>query len=316
MLIMRTILTLTLAAAVVGSAPQLHLGTDEAAAGNAAAGGHCRSPTMPRSSSPATRAISPRRTSMSPGPRSNQGAIAVEAVYGGSAEIGGSAIFEPMVARGNGLDIMFIAASAPNPQQSAGQFRRGRANQRQHPQRQGPGRQEGLGRPDQQRELRPYARMAAAQRRRSELGPVPGDSVSADGRCAVPEPSRRSLERRAVPDLHGQERQCAGDRLSLPGERAAHGHHLLYGEGELGEGQPRRRPPLQARDRPRHHRPDQCHQGGARRLGGEIYRRQAGGGGGDEPPGVSPPSSTSRASKPISTSRCGRSSPSRSISTP
>jgi NitT/TauT family transport system substrate-binding protein len=41
-----------------------------------------------------------------------QGAIAVEAVYGGSAEIGGSAIFEPIVARSNGLDIMFIAASA------------------------------------------------------------------------------------------------------------------------------------------------------------------------------------------------------------
>ena len=41
-----------------------------------------------------------------------QGAIAVEAVYGGSAEIGGSAIFEPIEARSNGLDIMFIAASA------------------------------------------------------------------------------------------------------------------------------------------------------------------------------------------------------------
>jgi ABC-type nitrate/sulfonate/bicarbonate transport system substrate-binding protein len=41
----------------------------------------------------------------------NQGAIAIEAVYGGSAEIGGSSIFEPMVARGNGLDIIFLAAS-------------------------------------------------------------------------------------------------------------------------------------------------------------------------------------------------------------
>ena len=41
-----------------------------------------------------------------------QGAIAVEAVYGGSAEIGGSAIFEPIVARSNGLDIMFITAGA------------------------------------------------------------------------------------------------------------------------------------------------------------------------------------------------------------
>jgi len=41
----------------------------------------------------------------------NQGAIAVEAVFGGSAEIGGGSIFEPMVARGNGLDMMFVAAS-------------------------------------------------------------------------------------------------------------------------------------------------------------------------------------------------------------
>ena len=41
----------------------------------------------------------------------NQGAIAVEAVFGGSAEIGGGSIFEPMVARGNGLDMMYIAAN-------------------------------------------------------------------------------------------------------------------------------------------------------------------------------------------------------------
>lgn len=40
----------------------------------------------------------------------NQGAVAIEAVFGGSAEIGGSSIFEPMVARGNGLDLMFAVA--------------------------------------------------------------------------------------------------------------------------------------------------------------------------------------------------------------
>jgi NitT/TauT family transport system substrate-binding protein len=39
-----------------------------------------------------------------------QGAVAVEAVFGGSVEVGGSAIFETMVARGNGLDLMFLAA--------------------------------------------------------------------------------------------------------------------------------------------------------------------------------------------------------------
>src|SRR4051794_17215471 len=38
-----------------------------------------------------------------------QGAVAVEAVFGGSAEIGGSAVFETMLARGNGLDVMFVA---------------------------------------------------------------------------------------------------------------------------------------------------------------------------------------------------------------
>jgi NitT/TauT family transport system substrate-binding protein len=40
-----------------------------------------------------------------------QGAVAVEAVFGGSVEIGGSAIFETMVARGNGLDVLFLAGA-------------------------------------------------------------------------------------------------------------------------------------------------------------------------------------------------------------
>jgi len=39
-----------------------------------------------------------------------QGAVAIEAVFGGSVEFGGSSIFEPMVARGNGLDVMFAVA--------------------------------------------------------------------------------------------------------------------------------------------------------------------------------------------------------------
>jgi NitT/TauT family transport system substrate-binding protein len=37
-----------------------------------------------------------------------QGAIAVEAVFGGSAEFGGGSVFEPIVARGNGLDMVFV----------------------------------------------------------------------------------------------------------------------------------------------------------------------------------------------------------------
>ena len=41
-----------------------------------------------------------------------QGAIAVEAVFGGSAEFGGGAILEPMIARGNGLDIMFTVPTS------------------------------------------------------------------------------------------------------------------------------------------------------------------------------------------------------------
>jgi NitT/TauT family transport system substrate-binding protein len=41
-----------------------------------------------------------------------QGAVAVEAVYGGSAEFGGTAILEPMIARGNGLDVSFAVATS------------------------------------------------------------------------------------------------------------------------------------------------------------------------------------------------------------
>jgi NitT/TauT family transport system substrate-binding protein len=53
----------------------------------------------------------------------SQGAIAVEAVFGGSAEVGGGSIFEPIVARSNGLDIVYIAASTrirSNPPDNSG----------------------------------------------------------------------------------------------------------------------------------------------------------------------------------------------------
>jgi NitT/TauT family transport system substrate-binding protein len=40
-----------------------------------------------------------------------QGAVAIQAVFGGSAEIGASAIFETIVARGNGLDLMFLTSA-------------------------------------------------------------------------------------------------------------------------------------------------------------------------------------------------------------
>lgn len=52
-----------------------------------------------------------------------QGAIAVEAVFGGSAEFGASSMFEPMVARGNGLDLVYLAASStirPTPPDNSG----------------------------------------------------------------------------------------------------------------------------------------------------------------------------------------------------
>ena len=49
--------------------------------------------------------------------------MAIEAVYGGSAEFGGGGVLEPMVARGNGLDMMFVAASThirSNPPDNSG----------------------------------------------------------------------------------------------------------------------------------------------------------------------------------------------------
>jgi NitT/TauT family transport system substrate-binding protein len=41
-----------------------------------------------------------------------QTAVAIEAVYGGSAELGAGGVLEPMIARGNGLDLMFAVPSA------------------------------------------------------------------------------------------------------------------------------------------------------------------------------------------------------------
>ena len=163
MSIMRTILTLALGAAALGTAPQASARADEPPPAT------LRLAVMPVTN------YTPLVVARDKGffaeenlnvtwTTVNQGAIAVEAVFGGSAEIGGSSIFEPMVARGNGLDIMFIAASArirSNPPDNSGLAVR---MQRQHSRRQGSRGQEDLGRPDQQRELRPHARMAAAQR--------------------------------------------------------------------------------------------------------------------------------------------------------
>jgi NitT/TauT family transport system substrate-binding protein len=41
-----------------------------------------------------------------------QTAVSIEAVYGGSAEFGGGGVLEPMIARGNGLDMMFALPTA------------------------------------------------------------------------------------------------------------------------------------------------------------------------------------------------------------
>src|SRR5262249_52792169 len=41
-----------------------------------------------------------------------QTAVAIEAVYGGRVERGGGGVLEPMIARGNGLDLMFAVPTA------------------------------------------------------------------------------------------------------------------------------------------------------------------------------------------------------------
>jgi NitT/TauT family transport system substrate-binding protein len=41
-----------------------------------------------------------------------QTAVAIEAVYGGSSELGAGGVLEPMIARGNGLDVMFAVPTA------------------------------------------------------------------------------------------------------------------------------------------------------------------------------------------------------------
>ena len=111
MSIVRTVLQLGLLAAMVGSAPQLALPQTRPAPANV------RVAVMPVAN------FAPMAVARDKGFFTDenlnvtwttvpQGAIAVEAVFGGSAEVGGGSIFEPMVARGNGLDMVFLAASA------------------------------------------------------------------------------------------------------------------------------------------------------------------------------------------------------------
>ena len=52
-----------------------------------------------------------------------QGALGVEAVFGGSAELAGNSVIEPLIARGNGLDIMYLLNNTrirPTPPDNSG----------------------------------------------------------------------------------------------------------------------------------------------------------------------------------------------------
>src|SRR6185436_8481817 len=53
----------------------------------------------------------------------SQGALGVEAVFGGSAELAGNMVIEPLIARGKGLDVMYhirVARIRPAPPDSSG----------------------------------------------------------------------------------------------------------------------------------------------------------------------------------------------------
>jgi NitT/TauT family transport system substrate-binding protein len=52
-----------------------------------------------------------------------QGALGVEAVFGGSAELAGNSVIEPLIARGNGLDIVYLINNTrirPTPPDNSG----------------------------------------------------------------------------------------------------------------------------------------------------------------------------------------------------
>jgi NitT/TauT family transport system substrate-binding protein len=53
----------------------------------------------------------------------SQGALGVEAVFGGSAELAGNSVIEPLIARGNGLDVMYLINNTrirPTPPDNSG----------------------------------------------------------------------------------------------------------------------------------------------------------------------------------------------------
>jgi NitT/TauT family transport system substrate-binding protein len=53
----------------------------------------------------------------------SQGALGVEAVFGGSAELAGNSVIEPLIARGNGLEVMYLINNTrirPTPPDNSG----------------------------------------------------------------------------------------------------------------------------------------------------------------------------------------------------
>src|SRR4030088_513138 len=215
-----------------------------------------------------------------------QGAIAVEAVYGGSAEIGGSAIFEPIVARSNGLDIMFIAASArirSSPPDNSGLLVRSGDSIQGAKDLAGKKVSAGLINSVNYAHMREWLQRNGVDPGTVQFLEIPFPQM-ADALCQ----NRLDVVWNVEPFVtfmlkSGNARVIAYPYQENVPRMDITGYLAKESWVKANSAVP---PPLQARHRPRHHLPRQCQQGGTRQFRRQIHRRQARSRGGDQPAGI------------------------------
>ena len=175
-----------------------------------------------------------------------QTAVSIEAVYGGSAEFGGGGILEPMIARGNGLDVMLavptarIRSTAPDNSGIAV-----RANSEIGSAADLAGKRVSVGLINSINHVHmiEWLRKTDVDAKTVQFIEIPFPQIAdallrsqLDAVWAV-EPFITVMKNR----------RCSGPRLSVSGQRAEHGSHRVLRQGDLAQGECRHRTPLPTR---------------------------------------------------------------------
>ena len=181
-----------------------------------------------------------------------QGAVAIEAVFGGSAEFGGSAVLEPIVATRQRPRFHVPGcrrADRNAPPDNKGLLVLEDGNIRAAEDLVGKTISAGLINSVNYVHMHEWLKKKGVDRSKIEFLEFPFPQM-ADALFQKRIDAVWNVEPFVTVMI--EPGKARDDRPSLPGHSPGYGHHHLLRQGYLAEGQPRRSAPLRARDRPRH----------------------------------------------------------------